>query len=110
MDEQYGHRNWFLVQDVANPHTALETLDYLKTYRNILENWPAFPRFKPNWKLAGIVKWRVEEIHPQSVEDLIRISFYTWENISVQTIQNLISSVPNRLLACINTNGMGSGY
>ena len=48
MDEQYGHRNWFLVQDGATPHTAFETLDYLKTYRNVLENCPAFPRFQPN--------------------------------------------------------------
>ena len=111
MNKHYGYRNWFLVQDGATPHTSEETIDYLKTYCNVLDNWPAnSPDFNPIENLWGIVKRRVEELQPQSVDDLIKISFDTWENVTQQEIQNLISSVPNRLLACINANGMHSGY
>lgn len=94
-----------LVQDGPTPHTAEETIDYLKTYCDVLDNWPAnSPDFNSIENLWGIVKRRVEELQPQSVDDLFQLSFDTWENVT------LISSVPNRLLACINVNGMYSGY
>lgn len=111
MNEKYGYRNWFLVQDGATPHTASDTMDYLKTYCNVLEDWPSnSPDFNPIENIWGIIKRRVEELQPQSVDDLIKITFETWENVSIQDIQTLISSVPNRLSACINANGMHSGY
>mgnify|MGYP007097675524 CR=1 FL=1 len=57
MNKYYGCRNWFLVQDGATPHTDVETMDYLKTYYNVLENRLAnSPDFNPIENIFGIVK------------------------------------------------------
>lgn len=107
----YGNHQWYLAQDGAKVHTSFETMDYLQSYCNVLPNWPSnSPDLNPIENCWAIVKRRVEDLQPQSIDDLIQTTFDTWENIPNNIIQNLISSVPNRLTACVNANGMQTGY
>jgi hypothetical protein len=48
MNAAYGINEWFLVQDGATCHTAEQTMDYLRSYCNVLENWRSgSPDFNP---------------------------------------------------------------
>lgn len=111
MNEIYGPRNWSLLHDGASCHTSFETNDYLKNYCNIIQSWPPnSPDLNPIENFWLLLKRSVEELEPQTIEELINVSFDTWENYEVDDIHNLIDSVPNRLAACINANGMQKRY
>ena len=54
--------------------------------------------------------WRIWHNQGNSIDDLISTIFMTWENIGQNEINNLIDSIPDRLQAVLNKNGMQSGY
>ena len=111
MNRVYGPWQWSLLQDGAKCHTAFSTLDYLNDYCNVFPNWPPnSPDLNPIDNLWSIIKRRVEDVQPQSIDDLITLTFQTWDSISMNEIHNLIDSVPNRLQECIRKNGMQTGY
>ena len=111
MNQAYGPRNWCLMQDGARIHTCMETMSYLSQYCNVLPNWPAnSPDINPIENLWGILKRRVEDLMPQTLDDLILLIENTWESLSQSEIHNLISSMNTRLRKVIQNNGFSCGY
>jgi hypothetical protein len=101
MNEVYIYK-WFLVQDGATCHKSAETLDYLTEYCNVLENWPSgSPDLNPIENLGHIVKMKVEDAAPETIDELCNITFRSWEEIQSTTIDHLIDSMKNRLTVCI---------
>lgn len=111
MNEAYGHFNWVLMQDGATSHTAESTIEYLKDYCQILEDWPSnSPDLNPIENLWSILKAKVEEINPQTEDELIELLFDIWVNMDKKIIDHLIDSVPSRLQSVINSNGFPTKY
>ena len=106
MNEVYGVKKWVLMQDGASAHTAKVTLDYLRTYVNILENWPAMsPDLNPIENLWAIMKAKVSELRPQNKEQLIEYVIAVWNSLEQQMISNLVDSMKERLEAVVKNNG-----
>jgi hypothetical protein len=111
MNEVYGIKQWTLMQDGATAHTSKTTIDYLQLYVNILENWPSSsPDMNPIENLWAIMKWRIAELHPQNIRDLIRAIRDVWESLTKVEIQKLIDSMHERLNATIQANGDHNGF
>jgi len=111
MNEAYGARQWSLCQDGATPHTARATKEYLTLFCNIIEDWPpGSPDLNPIENLWSILKRHVEQVQPQTKEDLINIIFLFWSSIQQVTIDNLINSMQNRLHSVVQANGYHTYY
>ena len=110
MDAHYGHRQWLLQHDGATCHTSQVTQSYLTQFCNHVQNWPAMSSdLNVIENLWSIVKRRVEDLGPQTEEDLINFAFQVWENLSQLEIHRLIDSMPHCLVAVLNNNGFPSG-
>lgn len=102
---------WVLMQDGASAHTSFETMDYLKNYVNVLEDWPSMsPDLNPIENLWSIMKQRVFELQPKTKEDLIASIIAVWESITQELISNLINSMPERLKEVVKNNGDHINY
>lgn len=106
MNQAYGVGKWILMQDGATAHTSKITIDYLKNYVNILENWPAMsPDLNPIENLWSIIKAKVYELNPQTKEELIEYIFAVWSSISEEVINHLIDSMEERMKEVIRNFG-----
>lgn len=111
MDKLHGKKQWYFMQDGASIHTSKMTMDFLNTFCNVLPNWPAnSPDLNPIENLWAILKRKVEELRPQTKDDLINIIFDAWRNIDARILNNLIDSMKNRLQLVIQKNGEPNGY
>lgn len=111
MDRICGQWQWSLFQDNAKYYTTELMIAYLQDCCNF------FPKlisklsdFNPIENLWSIIKGRVEDIQRKSIDDLIDLSFQTWESITMNENHELFDSPPNRLNACTNAKGMQIGY
>ena len=99
------------MQDGATPHTAGSTVDYLRLYCNLLEEWPSSsPDLNPIENLWAIIKHRLAEIAPTTIDDLITTIFQIWESIPQSLIDNLIDSMNARISIAISKIGDKIGY
>jgi hypothetical protein len=106
MNEVYGIKNWFLVQDGATCHTSRDTLEYLNQYINVLPDWPSgSPDMNPIENLWAITKRRIEGLRPATLEELVEIAFGVWELISKSEIDHLIDSLSRGLPAVVSAGG-----
>jgi hypothetical protein len=111
MNTAYGIQEWFLVQDSASCHTAEETMNYLTTYCNVLENWPSgSPDLNSTEKMWAIGKNAIIDANPETLEDLKIAAFQAWESVEQITIENLIDFMTTRLRICVQNNGGNTGY
>ena len=111
MNTIYGIRNWVFMQDGATAHTCKETIDYLKTYVNILDDWPAMsPDLNPIENLWAIMKRKVYELKPKTIDELCAAIFEVWESISSEMLKNLANSMQDRLQQVIANNGGHTNY
>lgn len=106
-DYVYGLNGWFFQQDNARPHVSRKTLSNLRNSGiTLFPFWPAHsPDLSPIEIIWAIMGKRVEKFRPKTVQHLMMIIQYVWNNLSFQTINSLIDSFPRRLRKCIQNRG-----
>lgn len=93
------HRNYeYFQQDNATCHTSRVAKRYFARKNINLMTWPAnSPDLNPIENLWGILKVKVAKRCPETLNELKTILKEEWENISLETLHNLVNSMPNRL-------------
>lgn len=81
--------------------------DYVTT----LLPWPSYsPDLNPIENLWSIVKRHIGKQEVYNKNDLITAITDAWKNISVEILEKLVSSMPNRIRQCIKAKGYHINY
>ena len=74
-------------------------------------NWPPnSPDLNPIENLWGILKVAVSKRFPTTKEQLVEAISLEWENLSSETVQNLILSMPKRIKEVLKNKGQKCNY
>ena len=90
------------------PHTAIVCMDYLNHETIEIMNWPAHsPDLNPIEHVWDILYRRISQRHhpTMTIQELTIILRHEWETLALQTIQNLICSMPRRCQECWAARG-----
>ncbi len=91
--------------DNARPHTASITTSWLRRRIRVL-NWPACsPDLSPIENIWRIIKGKMRQRRPKTVEQLETCIRQEWDNIPIPKLEQLVSSVPRRLQTVIKRRG-----
>lgn len=104
---------WVFQQDNAAVHTSRSTVQWFQDNQVQVLQWPArSPDLNPIENLWGILSRRVyaNGKQYQSIIELKRAIRREWAGITVREGQNLIDSVPNRLLEVVKKKGNITHY
>lgn len=108
-----GRKKWFYQQDNAPIHRAKVNIDYFKTKKiNVLE-WPSLsPDLNPMENVWGLLARRVYANGRQffSVEDLKKAIKVEWSNLSFEELRKHTTSMPNRIFDVIRLEGGKTKY
>jgi hypothetical protein len=111
MNQRFGIMQWTLMQDGASAHRSKNTMEYLRMYCDVIEDWPSgSPDLNPIENLWGIMKHRVAAAETDDIKVLRQIIFVVWEGLSPQERQNLSGSMPARIQAVIDRQGAQTNY
>ena len=104
---QLAGRNWIYQQDNAPIHVSKHTNDRLNENRVRVLDWPArSPDLNPIENLWGIVTRDVYGKGRQYTTAGLRTAILSaWNNISLNTLKNLIRSMKDRIYAVIYNRG-----
>ncbi len=92
--------------DNARPHTASITTSWLRRRRIRVLKWPAFsPDLSPIENIWRIIKRKMRQRRPKTVEQLEACIRQEWDNIPIPKLEQLVSSVPRRLQTVIKRRG-----
>ena len=103
----YGE-DFILQQDRASCHVSKETLYFLDDWNVDYLDWPSkSPDLNPSENLWGILTRMVfhDGAVYQDEEHLWRAIKSCWDNISTETIQNLVVSMNRRMINVLEKNG-----
>lgn len=110
--ENFGN-GFIFMQDNAKPHTAnIVTAVFREANIQCLE-WPArSPDLNPIEHLWDQLGKKIKHAlrPPVTLDELSNMLVQEWEQIPQEKIQNLISSMPRRLAACIAARGGHTHY
>ncbi len=88
--------------DNARPHTASITTSWLRRRRIRVLKWPACsPDLSPIENIWRIIKRKMRQRRPKTVEQLEACIRQEWDNIPIPKLEQLVSSVPRRLQTVI---------
>ncbi len=92
--------------DNARPHTASITTSWLRRRRIRVLKWPACsPDLSPIENIWHIIKRKMRQRRPKTVEQLEAYIRQEWDNIPIPKLEQLVSSVPRRLQNVIKRRG-----
>ncbi len=92
--------------DNARPHTASITTSWLRRRRIQVLKWPACsPDLSPIENIWHIIKRKMRQRRPKTVEQLEACIRQEWDNILIPKLEQLVSSVPRRLQTVIKRRG-----
>lgn len=99
-------------QDNAPSHKSQSTMNFIENNKICyISDWPAqspdLNIIEPVWKL---LKDRVSQFNPTSINDLWNICLQEWNKIPNYVIENLFKSVPRRLQAVLRNSGQITKY
>ncbi len=81
--------------DNARPHTASITTSWLRRRRIRVLKWPACsPDLSPIENIWRIIKRKMRQRRPKTVEQLEACIRQEWDNIPIPKLEQLVSSVP----------------
>jgi len=110
---KFRRMNLVFQQDNASVHKSRSTLDWLQRNKITSMEWPSCsPDLNPMENLWGILVRRVyaNQRQYQAADHLKAAILHEWNQINRELIQNLISSMPNRIFNVINRGGNYSDY
>ncbi len=92
--------------DNARPHTASITTSWLRRRRIRVLKWPVCsPDLSPIENIWCIIKRKMRQIRPKTVEQLEACIRQEWNNIPIPKLEQLVSSVPRRFQTVIKSRG-----
>ncbi len=95
-----------LFQDNSKPHSARVTAAWLRSKRVRVLDWPACsPDLSPIENVWRIMKRKIRQRRPRTVEQLKLYIKQEWERIPPTKLQQLVSSVPKHLLSVVKRKG-----
>jgi hypothetical protein len=100
-------------QDGASCHTSLYTTWWLETHGIQVLDWVSqSPDLNPIENLWDHLDCQIRKRKPSpvSMQDLINAVRDEWAKISVETVRNLILSLPRRVEAVIKAKGKNTKY
>ena len=102
---------FLLVHDNAPCHAARHTQHWMQTQGITALPWPSVsPDLNPIENLWGLLKNRIEKDHPKTKEELKAAIERHWFGFDFEVLQNLATSMDNRLKLCIESNGNSIRY
>ncbi len=92
--------------DNARPYTASITTSWLHRRRIRVLKWPACsPDLSPIENIWRIIKRKMRQRRPKTVEQLEACIRQEWDNIPIPKLEQLVSSAPRRLQTVIKRRG-----
>jgi transposase len=109
--DSLGMRSAYIIQDGARVH---ETYDVISVKEILglrdLELPPYSPDANIIENLWGILKTRVAERNPGSLEELVDVTVEEWNNISLEEVRTIFYSIPDRLHGIVTRGGGHTKY
>lgn len=106
-----GSKGITFQQDNATSHTAKATMNWLYKKKIKVLDWPAnSPEWNPSENLWSTLKKRIQEREPKNIDQVIAFAKEEWKNMSVQTLKNLVQSMPSRLAQVVQNKGRHTNY
>lgn len=108
-----GVRSSWFQQDNDPKHTARKTINFLKTKKLKIMEWPPqSPDLNPIENLWGILKRRLNNYAepPKTKDELWERAQDIWESIAAEECKKLVRSMPERLSQVISAKGGYTKY
>ncbi len=100
----YGNADFIFQQDLAPAHTVKGTKSWLNDHCVTVLDWPVnLPYLNPIENLWGIVKRKMRDTRPNNADNLKTDIKATWASITPEQCHRLITSMPRRIDAVINS-------
>jgi hypothetical protein len=107
-----GVRDWVYLLDGASPHTAGDTVKFMRLNGiNSIAGWPPYsPDLNP---IENAWAWLKQQVYAQqyaSLDAMWQAAQTIWASMPLSMCQNLMNSIATRKAICIAREGGHTGY
>uniref|UniRef100_A0A9J7YWM9 Tc1-like transposase DDE domain-containing protein n=1 Tax=Cyprinus carpio carpio TaxID=630221 RepID=A0A9J7YWM9_CYPCA len=105
-EKLYGDEDFVFQHDLAPAHSAKTTGKWFTDHGITVLNWPAnSPDLNPIENLWDIVKRKLRDARPNTLDELKAAIEASWASITPQQCHRLIASMPRRIEAVTSAKG-----